>query len=138
MVSIKRITKSAVRTLMQGKQMKVAKVGDPPLPGFALHDNEDDTVTVMGEDSAGFPVDISATATLAVVSDNPSVLSVDSPAAMTYTEHGLAPGSANVDITATFTAGTPAPLTFRDPATVSTSGQPGKLVITHGPPVVRP
>jgi hypothetical protein len=94
---------------------------------------------VTGVDAGGAPVDISAVATLspAPSSDNTAALTVDPPVGMTFKVHGVAPGSANVLVTATFAGGTPGPFTFTEPFTV-TGGPATGIVVTPGTPVVRP
>lgn len=115
--------------------VKKAKVGDP-IAVFTMQDNQDDTCTVQGVDAAGAAVDISAVATITAVSDNPAVLTVDSPVGMTFKEHGVAPGSANVTVVATWGDGSVGPFTFTLPDTV-TAGPATGLLITHGTPTVR-
>jgi hypothetical protein len=119
------------------KPMQAAKRGDPPLPGFALQDNQDDSVSVMGADAAGASVDIATVATLTAVSDNPSVLTVDAPVGMSVQYHGKGPGNANVTLVATWNDGSMGPFTITDPVSVS-GGPATNIVITHGPPTVRP
>src|SRR5205085_6146744 len=103
-----------------------------------LIDNEDDTATVSGADASGFPVPIDNVATLAVTSDTPTVVSVDQPNGMTFQMHALAPGSANLTVTATWNdpAAGIGPFTATLPVNVTT-GPANRLVITPGTPVPR-
>ncbi len=102
MATCNRIKKSALKSLKAApSSAKTASVGT------LLVDNEDDTVTVMGADAGGNPVDISALAALTASSSDATVLSVDPPAGMTYKEHALKPGHADVTLVAT--ASSPAP-----------------------------
>ncbi len=108
-----------------------AKKGD-----FLFHDNEDDTYTVTGVDAAGAPVDISSVATIAATSDNAAVLTADAPTGTTGMVHGVAPGSANLTITATWGDGSVGPFTITVPVTVAAGPATG-LDVTFGPPTVR-
>lgn len=112
-----------------------AKVGDPAPGEYALQDNQDGSVTILGVDAAGVQVDISGIATLAAVSDAPDVLTVDAPADMTVAYHGVKPGKAKVALTATANDGS-FTFTVDDPCDVAMSGVTG-LVVTHGTPTVR-
>jgi hypothetical protein len=108
------------------------------LASFSMQDNNDDTYTVQGVDTAGFPVDISAVATLtpAPTSADPTVLTVDPPTAMTFPVHGIKPGESDVTATATWNDGSLGPFTFTLPTTV-TAGPAGGIVVTPGVPTVR-
>jgi hypothetical protein len=109
-----------------------------PLAVFPLVEGTGDTVTVTGGDSANNPVDISAVATITVVSDTPAVLTVSAPTGMTYTESAPGPvGTANVTITATWNDGSIGPLALTYPVSVS-AGPANTLIINHGPVTVNP
>ncbi len=122
--------------------MKAAvKAGPKAAPvDFSLQDNGDDTVTIMGVDAAGNPVDISGVATLAVVSADPTIVTVDPPVGLTYAMHAIGklstPGTpVLVTSTATWTDGSRGPFTIDDPVDV-VAGPAGGLVIQHGPPTL--
>ncbi len=120
------------------KAGKPLKAGDAPTSDYALQDNQDGSVTVMGVDSAGAVVDISAVATLtpAPTSDNTAVLTVGTPTGMTCPYSGVAPGNATVTLTATWNDGSVGPFTITDPCVVSGSAAVG-LTVTHSPPTIR-
>lgn len=133
--TVKLVKKSQHKQLAQ---LKTHKPGDAPPPNFVIQDNEDSTFTVMGVDSAGFPVDLSATAKITSnTSDNPASLTVDPPAGMAYGVHGIAPGSANVITVVTANDGSFGPFTYTLPTT-ETTGPAGGIVVTPGTPTVRP
>lgn len=134
MANVKLVKKSK---LAGAAPPKKAKAGDPPLVNFQMQDNQDDTCTVSGVDAAGAAVDISGVASLSVASGNPAVLTVDSPVGMTFTMHGVAPGTADVTVTATWNDGSTGPFTFVLPTTESGSPATG-ITVTPGVPTVRP
>ncbi len=131
---IKLVKKAAAKFASQAK----AKAGDPPPAEYALQDNQDGSVTVFGVDAAGAQVDISGVASLtpAPTSSNTAVLTVDGPSGMTCVYHGVAPGTATVTLTATWTDGSVGPFTIEDPCTVSGSAAVG-ITVTHGTPTIR-
>jgi hypothetical protein len=119
-----------------GKMAAKAVKGAAAPVGFTFQDNQDATFTVMGTDSAGASVDISAVATLTAASDNTAVLTVDSVVGMGSTIHGLTPGSANLTLVATWTDGSVGPFTITVPINVSGTAATG-LTVTFGSPTVR-
>ena len=132
MVTVKLFKKSLVKKM----GARLAKGAAAP-PTYGIMDNEDGTFTVVGVDSAGAPVDISAVATLAAVSDTPTVFSVDPPVGMLVTGHGLLPGSANVTFTATWLDASVGPYSIVLP--VSCTGGPAVgITVTPGVPTIRP
>jgi len=127
-MGIKLMKKSALR--MKGAAGP-AKAGE-----FILVDNEDDTFDVMGADSVGNPVDISAVATITASSDNTSVLTVDPPTGMSSAMHAVGPlGSANVTVVATWNDGSLGPFTAALPVSV-VAGPANSVVIVPGTPTV--
>lgn len=121
----------------QPKKATVAPKAAGPLVAFVIQDNQDATFTVFGTDAAGAQVDISSVATLTVSSDNTSVLTVDPPVGMGSTVHGVAPGSANLTITATWTDGSVGPFTITQPVTC-TGGTATGITVVFGTPTIRP
>jgi glycerophosphoryl diester phosphodiesterase len=104
---------------------------------FAFQDNQDSTCTVMGIDGAGVQTDISGIATLTPVptSDTPTVATVGTPTGMTFLLQGVAPGTANITVTATWNDGSIGPFVFTLPVTVTTSPVSG-ITVTPGTPTV--
>ncbi len=117
------------------------KAGSPTPVQLNLQDNGDDTFTVMGVDSAGNTVDISAVATMTVTSDNTGTVTVDPPVGMTSAIHvPTAPApkvsaTANVTITVTWTDGSVGPFTIVWPINITGSPATG-IVVTPGVPTV--
>lgn len=141
MVGCKLLKRSAVGRAAPKK----LSLSDPAPTDYALVDNEDGTITVSGLRADGTLADLSGVATLAVSSDNPTSLSVDPIDAakpMVVTVHGLAAGTANVVIVATWTDGSVGPFTITVPATISASPPPPPspiigLAVTLGTPTIR-
>jgi hypothetical protein len=131
MKSVVLVKKGAAKMAATGTKPKAADPG-----AFGLIDNQDDSVTVMGVTTGGDHVDISTVATLAAVSSDPAVASVDPPAGMTYQLHGLKAGHSDVALTVTWNDGSIGPFSATDPIDVASGGVTG-LVITHGVPVTR-
>ncbi len=117
------------------KAMHAAGVKAAAVAGsFVLLDNEDETFTVLGVTAGGNTVDISDVATLEVVSDNTSILTVDPPVGMTSAMHAVGPlGTANLSVTATWNDGSLGPFSFTLPGEVK-AGPVGGVVIDLGPP----
>jgi hypothetical protein len=116
---------------------KSAKGAAAPV-AFQLIDNQNDTCTVMGVDSAGNQLDISSVATLtpAPTSDNTAVLTIGAPTGMTFNMKAVGPtGSANVTATATWNDGSIGPFSFTLPVNVS-AAPAGGIVIVPGVPVL--
>lgn len=129
------LVKKSAHRKMASKAPGVKAVGS----AFTFVDNEDDSVSVQGSDAGGNPVDISAVASIAVVSSDLTVLTVDPPVGTTFKMHGLKPGHSDVAVTATWndpTAGI-GPFAATLPCDVTAGGVSG-LVITPGVPTPRP
>ena len=109
---------------------------------FQIVDNGDTTCTVMGVDAAGATLDISAIASLtpAPTSSDPTLVTVDAPAGMTFGMHAVkisVPGSpVQVTATATWNDGSIGPFTFTLPVDVIAGGATG-ITIVVGPVTVR-
>ncbi len=128
---------ATVKLVKKSHGLKAAAKGAAPKKGdFAFVDNQDDSYTVSGVDAAGAAVDISAVATITAASDNPGAFTADAPSGMTGTLHGVAPGSGNLTVVATWTDGSVGPFTITVPITV-TGGPATGLKIDFGPPTVR-
>lgn len=98
-------------------------------PQIALVVNGDGTLTVMGLHASGTVSDISDVATLSPPpsSDNPSVLTVDTPTKMTLAYHGVSAGNANITgLTATWNDGSVGPFTA-DPVPCTVENQPDPI-----------
>lgn len=133
----------------KGNEMKLFKKADvakikakatvKTATDYGLLDNGDDTVTLVAVDAAGNPAAFDpSVGTLATVSSDPSIVTVDPPVGLTYAMHAVGklsvPGTpVNITSTFTFTAGTPAPVTVVDPVDV-TAGGPSGFQIIHQPP----
>lgn len=132
-MKVQKVSKSGFR----GTATKL-RAGSPPPPTLSLPDNLDQPFTVGGLDSGSppQPVDISGVATITVTSDNPAVMTADTPSGMSCTVHALTPGSVNLTIVATWNDGSVGPFTITWPITVTGSAATG-LVITPGTPTVR-
>jgi hypothetical protein len=123
-------------------RMKAHKAGDAAPATFVFVDNGNDTLTVMGVDSAGNPVDISGVANLTATpptSSDTTKITVDPPTGMTFAMHAAGPltpadGSAPVVITAvaTWNDGTLGPFTGTLNVNV-VAGPAGGVVIQPGP-----
>lgn len=102
-----------------------------------LMDDQTAVCTVMGEDAAGNPVDISTVASLtpAPTSDTPTVLTAGPVTGNTFPITAVAPGSANITVTATWNDGSIGPFTATLPVTV-TAGPATGLIINVGTPTV--
>lgn len=130
MAKITLVKKSAQRKAA-GRAAKGLAIVD-----FQLQDNGDDTFTVLGVDAGGNTADISSIATLTATSDNPSVLTVDTPVGMTSAMHAVGPlGSANITAVATWNDGSIGPFTVTLPVTVIAGPVTG-VVIVPGTPTV--
>lgn len=143
----KAMTKPKVSLTRSGHGAKAAmaptkrlKAGDPVVD-FQINDNQDDTCTVYGTNSAGDRLDISSVATLSVSSSDTSIISVDPPSGNVFTMHALkqsTPGTPVViHVTATWNDGSVGPFTFDLPCDVQAGGATGLLVVP-GTPTVRP
>ncbi len=130
MANITKTTKAAGM-----KAAKKAKAGDP-VPDYVLQDNQDGSFTINGADAQGATVDISAVATLAVTSSDDTIVSVDPPAGMNVACHALKPGSASLEVTATWNDGSVGPFTITVPVT-STAGPATGLIVEFGVPTIR-
>jgi len=121
--------------------LSAAVKGAKASPGvFLLQDNGDDTFTVLGADAAGATVDISAVATLTASSDNPAVVTVDTPTGMTSAIHAATPppavgATANITLTATWKDGSIGPFVVTWPQQI-TAGPVSGIVVTPGVPTV--
>ena len=107
---------------------------------LAIFDNQDDTATVQGVDAAGNAVDISAVATIAVTSSDPSSLTVMTPTGMTFGFSALKPTVTGspviVTIVATFNDGSIGPFTVTLPVDISGTVATG-LIVKPGTPTIR-
>ncbi len=131
------MSKCSVSLVKKSSLKKMAATGAKAANQAAvIADNQDNTATVMGVDAAGAPVDISSVATLTATSDNPLVLTVDAPTGSTFAFHGLAPGTCNINITATWNDGSIGPFNLVLPATV-TSGPATGIQVDLGTPTSR-
>jgi len=111
-----------------------------PIPGLILQDNENNTLTVLGVDGAGNQVDISSVATLtpAPTVDQPTLLTVGAPTAMTFAVTAVGPlGTVNLTITATWNDGSIGPFVITQPLTL-VAGPAGGITIVPGTPSVNP
>lgn len=104
---------------------------------FSFLDDQDDLCSVNGVDAAGNAIDISGVATIAVSTDTPGTCTADTVVGTTFQIHGLAPGTANITCTGTWTDGSVGPFIFILPVTVSVDAVVG-IVVTPGTPTVRP
>lgn len=105
---------------------------------FVFVDNQDDTCTVFGVDSAGNQADISAVATIAVTSSDTGIVTVDPPSGVTFAMHAVGPLSTpgspvQVSVTATWNDGSKGPFSFTLPVDV-VAGPVGGVVIVPGTP----
>jgi hypothetical protein len=107
-MKVKAITKADAARDASGKEAAKMKVLakshlSATIVGFCLQDNGDSTITVFGQTASGAgepvppSVDISSMATIAVSSDTPSVLTVDTPEGMTFGYHVAAAGKKKTD-----------------------------------------
>jgi len=108
---------------------------------FQILDNEDDTFTIQGTDSAGNALDISGVATLTdSSSDVTTAAFIDPPAGMVSTAQFLKPTVAGSPVVLTFTAtwtdGSVGPFTITVPVDITGSVATG-LIATPGVPTVR-
>jgi hypothetical protein len=131
-------------TLVQKKSFalsgaKLAKAG-PSLKldsgVFVMLDNGDQTFTVLGQSDAGNPVDISDVATLAVTSDDTSIITIEDPiVGMTFrcNQVGTPPklGAVNADVVATWKDASKGPFGARQPLDVQ-AGPAGGILIKPG------
>lgn len=90
---------------------------------FTLASNGDDVCTVKGVDKAGNQVDISAVATIAVTSSDPTIVTVDAPIGATFAMHATGklstPGSpVTITAVASWKDGSVGPFTFTLPVDV--------------------
>lgn len=90
------------------------KPGAPAPAAFELHVGDDGSVTIFGVNDQSNQVDISGVATLGVVSNNTSIVTVDTPVGMTFNEHAVAVGDAAVTCTATWNDGSIGPFSADD------------------------
>jgi hypothetical protein len=128
------MAKASISLVKARKGAKPMAAGTPSGTAFNLVDNGDDTFTVVGLDKAGNQVDISSAATIAVVSDNTSILTVDPPVGMTSAMHAAGPlGTANLNITATWNDGSLGPFSFTLPVT-TVAGAASGVEIQLGTP----
>ncbi len=105
---------------------------------FEIQDNEDCSFTVFGVDAAGSGgIDISAVATLAAVSADTTVLTVDPATGATVPTHGVKPGTVSIGVDATWTDGSVGPFHTDVDGTVK-QGPVAGLEVTFGPNVPRP
>ena len=135
------MAKPKVKLVKKGAMKAAAKASAAgPVVDFVLQDNQNDTVTILGADAAGNPVDISSVATLTAVSSDPTKVTVSTPSGMTATETAVGPltvaGSpVAVSFTATWNDGSLGPFTVVDSVDVVNSPA-GGVVIQHGTPTV--
>jgi hypothetical protein len=122
------------------KKSAMAPHAAGPVIDFQLVDNEDSTCTVLGVDSVGNTVDISAVATLTPPpsSSDPAILTVDLPNGMTFAVHAVGPLSTpgtpvTVTVTATWNDGSKGPFTFDLPVDVVAGGATGIMVVPGTP-----
>lgn len=108
-----------------------AKPKDATGDAFQIVDNGDGTFSIFGVDAAGNGgIDISSLATLAVSSDNLSVLTVDPPTGMGSTMHAVGSlGSANVVATVTFNDGSIGPFSATLAVTVVKGAATGVQIV---------
>lgn len=132
------------------KRMQLRSPSDAPPKQLALHDpapvvfplvdNGDGTFTVTGQDSAGVGgIDISAVATMTVVSDSPDKVTVDEPTGMTCAFHAASPvvlGTAMLNGVVTWNDGSKGPFNFQLQATV-VQGETSGVNVTLGPITTR-
>ena len=103
---------------------------------FAIQDNGDGSMSVLGVDAAGNQADISALATLTPppTSSDTSIITVDAPTGMTFMMHAVGPltaPGASVDLTATATwnDGSLGPFTFTLKCTVVPGPITGVVIV---------
>jgi hypothetical protein len=132
------VKKSAVppkmRAAAPGAPRKAATGTD-----FIIQDDETGTCTVFGVDSTGAQVDISAVATLAVTSSDPTKLSVAAPVGMTFAETAVAvsmPGTSVVlTAVATWNDGSLGPFTITLPCDVVAGPVTGLVIVPATPTI---
>lgn len=103
---------------------------------FNFIDNGGGSYSVQGVSAAGNPVDISAVATLSVVSDDPGKVIVDSVTGMTFNLKAAGPVTiqpVNVTVTATWNDASTGPFDFKAPANVIAGPAAGIQVVELGP-----
>lgn len=137
------VTKGTQMKMFKASAVKAKMMAKPPLktapPEFGLRDNEDDSVTLVGVDASGNPATLDTSlGTLATVSGDTSIVTVDPPVGLTYQMHAVGKLSVvgtPVPVTSTFTfaAGNPTPISVIDPINVI-AGAANSFDITHGTP----
>jgi hypothetical protein len=117
-----------------------AKPGDVPPAGGDLEVGQNGTVTLFGVTQSGASgIDLSAVATEAVTSSDPTVASVDAPAGMTTAYHGLKVGTTTFTWVATWNDNSAGPFTISVLVTVSAKPDPVTgLTVVFGTPTVGP
>jgi hypothetical protein len=131
------MAKASVRLVKKGAAHAQAKAGSKATGGaFNIQDNQDNTLTVFGVDAAGAQVDIAGVATIEVTSDNTAALTVDPPTGMTCAFHGVAPGTGNINIRATWGDSSIGPFDFVLPFTC-VAGPATGIDVTLGTPTSR-
>lgn len=97
---------------------------------FTITDLGSGKLTVTGHDASGAGgIDLSSVATLAVVSSDPSILTVDAPSGMTAQCKGVKAGHVALTVTATFTDGSIGPFAIEVGAEVTSRTPTGLDVV---------
>lgn len=135
MAKVSMVKKSAHKK-MATKAAKGAAVVD-----FQLQDDGSNKFTVLGVDAVGNTLDVSGIATLTATSDNPAVVTVDTPVGMESTVHaatGPAPAigaTANIILVATWNDASIGPFTVTWPMSI-TPGKVSGITVVPGPPTI--
>jgi hypothetical protein len=137
--TIKLIKKSALPTARAGAA-KATATAPKSVSDFVLVDNENDTLTIMGIDAAGNPVDISSVATIAASTSDPTILTADPPTGMTVKMTAVGklstPGAPVVlTVVATWNDGSVGPFTATLPVDVVAGGPTGILIVPGVPAI---
>ncbi len=107
--------KKASKGMKAAGPMKAGEI----LTELVVLDDGAGTLTVVGTTNAGNQVDISGVATLAVTSEDTSLLTVDTPVGMSHGYKVVGPtGTTALDYVATWTDGTKGPFDAKLPATI--------------------
>jgi hypothetical protein len=129
-------------SLVNKSQLPKKAAGAPkagPVIDFQILDNQNDTATVYGVDSAGQQVDISSAATIAVTSSDTTILTVSVPTGVTFkmtaTGKLSVPGTpVQIGVVATWNDGSIGPFSMTLPVDV-VAGPVSGIVIVPGTPV---
>lgn len=132
MAKIKKVSmRKSAKTFASKSPSKADKFGAEG--ELTLLDHEDGSYTVLGVTLGGNEVDISGVATLEVVSDNESVISIHEITGMFVKTHAAGQGSCKLVNTATWNDGSIGPFVFDLPGTV-TLGPAAGLKVKLDPP----